>query len=445
MKNIPYKIAETKQNFTSRAGLLVVAELMQRLGLVELANRLMPLPGSNRGYLPGTLFQTFMLMLHEGARCLDDVRELHHEKPLMKLLGLKRIPSARTLGNVLRRMGRSQPAQQAFVELNKRVLSAALYRKKNVTLDIDASVIESHKREAKWSYKKHPGYTPMIGHIAESGQVVAIDFRDGNVAPATANLEFTRQCEAALPEGVKVSHFRADAASYQAQLINHLMAHDIGFAIRAKMDVAVKAVVADIPESDWHPLQERNGNESTTREVSRTVHTMNETKHAFVLVAERVLLEEEEQQQLELFVDCDHNHAVRGRYLYRAIATNLDQQQYRDSQIVHCYNQRGEPSENRIKELVSDFAGGQLPCGDFKANATWWQLNMIAYNLLALLRQVLPLRWSRDRAGTLRWRLYGIAGKIVHHARQWTLKINSNPHLKIEWVRCQIRHFPLLS
>lgn len=103
MKNIPYKIAETKQNFTSRAGLLVVAELMQRLGLVELANRLMPLPGSNRGYLPGTLFQTFMLMLHEGARCLDDVRELHHEKPLMKLLGLKRIPSARTLGNVLRR------------------------------------------------------------------------------------------------------------------------------------------------------------------------------------------------------------------------------------------------------------------------------------------------------------------------------------------------------
>ena len=55
----------------------------------------------------------------------------------------------------------------------------------------------------------------MIGHIAESGQVMAIDFRDGNVASAAANLKFTKQCEAALPAGVKVSHFRTDAGSCQ--------------------------------------------------------------------------------------------------------------------------------------------------------------------------------------------------------------------------------------
>ena len=70
---------------------------------------------------------------------------------------------------------------------------------------------------------------------------------------------------------------------------------------------------------------------------------------------------------------------------------------------------------------------------------------MIACNLLVLLCQVLPLRWSRDRTGALRGRLYGIAGEIVHCARQWTLKIDSNPHLKIERALRQIRHFSLQS
>ncbi len=69
-------------------------------------------------------------------------------------------------------------------------------------------------------------------------------------------------------------------------------------------------------------------------------------------------------------MNCDEQTFLRGRYLYRAIGANLDEQQYRDLQIVHWYNQRGENSENCSKELLRNFACGQLPCGDFKANAT---------------------------------------------------------------------------
>ncbi len=55
----------------------------------------------------------------------------------------------------------------------------------------------------------------------------------------------------------------------------------------AKMDMAVKEVTADIAESDWSPLQKRDGKPSASREVARNVHTMNGTHHAFVLVVER--------------------------------------------------------------------------------------------------------------------------------------------------------------
>ena len=72
----------------------------------------------------------------------------------------------------------------------------------------------------------------------------------------------------------------------------------------------------------------------------------------------------------------------RGRYIYRAIATNLDE--LSDSALVHWYNQRGETSENRLKELRSNFVAANLPCGDFDANAAWLMLSSFAYNLFVL-------------------------------------------------------------
>jgi hypothetical protein len=37
-----------------------------------------------------------------------------------------------------------------------------------------------------------------------------------------------------------------------------------------------------------------------------------------------------------------------GQYIYRSIATNLET--LSDSKVIHFYNQRGEDSENRIKD-----------------------------------------------------------------------------------------------
>ena len=87
-------------------------------------------------------------------------------------------------------------------------------------------------------------------------------------------------------------------------------------------------------------------------------------------------------------INSDDETGVRGRNIYRAIATNKDE--LSDPEVVHFYNQRGEASENRIKELRSDFAAARLPCGDFHANAAWLMLSSMAYNLFALMRMVLP-------------------------------------------------------
>jgi len=96
-----------------------------------------------------------------------------------------------------------------------------------------------------------------------------------------------------------------------------------------------------------------------------------------------------------------------------------------DSEIVHWYNQRAEHSENRIKELKNDFAANRMPCKQFSANALYFSLCALAYNLFALLRAYLPARWESCRAKTIRWRLYAMAGKVVAHGRSIYLKLQA--------------------
>ena len=283
---LPHKLAVSKPILTSRVGLIVVAQLMQRLGLAQLVDQQLPTPGSNRGYRQAAIFNIFMLLFHVGGRCLDDVSYLEKEKPLMELLGCGQLPAAKTLGNWLRRVGRSAQGMQGLVNINKKIPEAALKKRKQITLDIDATVIESNKRRAKFTYEKHRGYTPMIDHIGETGQVVAAEFREGNESANKNNLEFIQRCQSALPDGVLVSHVRIDAAGYQAAVINHAMDNDMGFAIRAKMDGTVKETISGIQDCDWRPLVYRDGSESDTEQVARSVHVMNETPQAFTLVVQ---------------------------------------------------------------------------------------------------------------------------------------------------------------
>ena len=73
---------------------------MQRLGLAQLVDQQLPAPGSNRSYRQGTIFNIFMLLFHEGGRCLDDVSHLQKEQPLMQLLGLRAVTWGQDTGQL---------------------------------------------------------------------------------------------------------------------------------------------------------------------------------------------------------------------------------------------------------------------------------------------------------------------------------------------------------
>ena len=71
------------------------------------------------------------------------------------------------------------------------------------TVDQDATIIHSRKQQALWIMRGCGGYRPMLAVWAETGLVLADQFRGGNVPAQMEPLEVAQRAFAALPSGVK--------------------------------------------------------------------------------------------------------------------------------------------------------------------------------------------------------------------------------------------------
>lgn len=233
------------------------------------------------------------------------------------------------------------------------------------------------------------------------------EFREGNISPGAGQLGFYLACKARMPEGKRMARYRADSASSQAELINELEADQARWAITADQDVAVKAVIAGLAPTAWQEPEPGCG-----YQVAETVHTMNETTAAF-----RLIIKREERRQRELFDE------ATTPYGYHVVASNWPAEEKTAHEVLVWHNQRGQ-AENFHKELKHGLGLEQLPCGEFGANAVFFRIGVLAYNLfLGFKRLACPAAWAPQTIATIRWKLVQVAGRIVQHAGQMVLKL----------------------
>ena len=421
MRIITDKIELTNDSITNQAGLMAPLQLMQSLGFSNIANQCLPQPASNRGFAPALYLQTLMLMLHSGGECLEDVRSLREDQTLVDILDIKQFPAARSLGEWLVRTGNQPQAMQALTPMNRLLISSALHRCQSVTLDIDATEIVAHKKGAKWTYNGNKGFMPIVGHIAETDQVVAYDFREGNVSPNKDNLAFIQKCEKALPAGCHVKAVRIDAAGYQQSIIEYCDAHGIAYAIRATMIKSIRRWASQRDDDEWEVMYDKHG-QPTGQSVICTTHCIGDYDKPFKLIIQRQPKSPQAELDLGTSDSQDRAEYVHSGYIYRAISSNREGSA---QEIIDWYNQRGDASENRIKELKLDFGGDRLPCSDFKANALYFGICTLAYNLFALMRQLAPQQLGMRRIKSVRFRIYQMAGKLIKTGRKLILKVKA--------------------
>jgi hypothetical protein len=407
---LPFKIEMTRDLITPHGGLALLGEFAVGLDLLQSIDNCLPTPGSGAGYHPSEYIFPLILMLNGGGRSLEDTRQIRTDEGLREVLPLEKIPSSDAFGEWLRNMG-VNGGLCGLEKVNRRLLKRGMKHDglTGYTLDIDATGIEAEKQSAQMTYKGFRGYMPIVGHLAENGLVIGDEFREGNVAPATRNLAFIKYCVRQLPKGKRITALRSDSAAYQAEIINYCEQEGIRFAIGADLDPAVLTAIKTIAEDDWKPYQ--NGS------IAETIHSMEKTDEAFRLIVIR------RPYQGTLFSE------EEASLKYTVIATNRTESA---EDVVAWYNQRGECSENRIKELKIGFGMERMPCGQLKANAVFFRIGTLAYNLFRLftLKTLFP-SWHRHQVQTVRWRLYQtrlpsggqVAGKVVFHGGQVFLKV----------------------
>jgi hypothetical protein len=412
-----YEIEATDEPLIARGGLVLPSEMARALKLPQIIDREMPLSGSGHSYAPSRFVMPLIMMFHGGGKTLEDLRELKGEVSLRKLMDMEQMPSSCTVGDWLRRMGSDKRGLGGLNRVNQHTVNKILNKDPGIeyTLDHDATIIEAEKEAARYTYQKEKGYQPLVGFLSELNIILDDEFRDGNVPAGVGALESLKRCDQKMPKGKRIGYYRADSASYQAEVMNYCFGDQerkkILFTITADKDEAVKQAIQAIPGKDWQPYKDE-------RQIAETIHTMGKTTEAFRLIVQRW-----PKLQAELF-DSDP-------YCYRAIATNREEE---TAEVVALHNQRGEV-ENNFKELKHGFGMEWMPCGETEANAVFFRIGVIAYNLFQAMKLlILPVWWRTATIATVRWRLYQIAGKLVYHARRILLKLSA-PIAKISLFR----------
>ena len=300
------------------------------------------------------------------------------------------------------------------------------------TLDMDATLIETHKKEATFCYRKYKAYHPLTTYWFESDQVVHSEFRDGNVPAGYQQLRVLMESLEYLPDGVEKVLLRSDTAGYQQELLRYCAEGRserfgvIEFAVGVDVTPQFRVSVAEVAEGEWHELTRRVGEyEVDTGQRWAEVcyvpgwvaHRKDGPEYRYIAIREPLRNPSLPgmESQLEMSVPI-MQMGDGGWYKVSGVVTN---RVLAGDELVWWYRQKCGKGEEVHSVLKEDLGGGRLPSGLFGANAAWWTIVVLAFNLNSALKLlVLGGEWVSKRLKAVRFGIICLPGRVVRHARK---------------------------
>lgn len=412
------RIAVSTQQITAHAGLVLVRELAVSLGLPELLDQV-TVKKRRRGYSPAQQILALCETLIAGGECLDDVALLRADGAQERLRG-HGLPDPTTLGRFLRRFGLGHLAQlnraldQAFARVHP------LLERERVTLDLDASYIETHgpvgaRHGARGTYTGKVALHPLLCFVAETGEWLHARLRNGHAAASRGAGRFVGECLRRLPAGAHV-YLRADEGFWGQDFFAELERRQITYAIGAPLIASVRTRIAAVAAAEWLPSSYREGSEVTS--FVWQPKTWSKPRR---FVVRRDPLAAGEQLSLE------------GReWHYYALATNDEE---RSADELEGWHRDKANVENRIREAKLGLGLDNLPCQSFHANWAYLLATLLAYNLLVWLKLLaLPADERTSYAKRLRFRFIAVAATVGRSGRRLLLRLQSGYPLLADFV-----------
>jgi len=442
-----YETTPDEGTVTAYGGLPLIVDTMRSLKITDAVREHVCLGKRSREFDEASLVEGFVLLMAAGGECLDDFRVLGEDRALCRLLEHK-FPSPETARKFLYAFhdealieaarAALPTGEVAFVPAENALLRglgkvnvaavravAARGRAKIATVDGDATIQESHKREAKAHYKGGRGYQPVAMLWAEQDLVLADEFRDGNVPAGKDTLRATQRAFEALPDTVTERRFRGDSAFYNEAQLKWLSAQGIEFTISADMSRELRAVCERVPEAEWKRFEERPHETVHVTEVEFFPGDWKKDASALRYLALRFT-----PRQGKLF-----DEGAGPKYL--AVVTNRS---LAVETLVRWHWEKSGTIERLHDVTKNELGAGVLPCGRFGANAAWYRLAMLTYNVLSALRSIaLPPSLSEARPKRLRFQVFVIPAIVIQHARRLVARLIDRAGRAADAVAARVR------
>lgn len=399
--DLPIEFAE--QDITSYSGL----ELFRRyFGLLDLHRRIRDAcrsAGLRSDYGCGRMVLVVIGLLLVGARRLEQLKYLREDPVVLRLCGLKRMPTDRTVTNWLKQF--TQKSLQALISVNSELLYEQIERLglARLTIDVDGTVVQAGKT-VSWAFRgfnphhrKSLSYYPLLMHLAQTGQILRIKNRPGNVHDSKGADSYLRELIRELRGRFgrsMVLEFRMDSAFFQRRIFNLLEREGCLYAVKAGF---------------WHwvHLKERVANRQRWYRINDTVSCFEtqldlepwNLSLRVVVYRKRVRHKTRKNFQLNLFTPDD------GHFEYSAVSTNMT---LSPSALWEFANGRGA-QEKTLAELRGEFALDVVPTNHYGANCAWQQLAVLAHNLVRGFQlDTTADRKSRSRKRTFSYMLRSV-------------------------------------
>jgi hypothetical protein len=416
-----FRVAADQAGLVSRSGSALLPELAARLGLqVGLSVGLGHLFERQPVHDPGRVIVDLATTLVDGGDCVSDLGALADQPDLFGL-----VASSSTATRLLSALGGEELAAIRVARRGARERAWALgARPRQVTLDFDAQLLECHTlKEGAGPHRKGGfGFHPLHCFLDESGEHLAGLLRPGNAGANTASdhIEVLEAALAQLPEEVadrECEHpvamlARSDSAGATHAFADALRERKIHVSLGYQVDQRVGEAALALPKRSWRRALNQDGRPRRGAWVAELTGRVDLSSWP---EGTRLIVRKERPHpgaQLR-FTDLDGHR-------YTCFITDQAGTQIAELERRHRLHAR---VEDRIQES-QDLGLGRLPFQALAPNQAWFELALLAQDLLAWLRLlILDGELALAKPKRLRHRLLHVAGRITRSGRVSTLHL----------------------
>ena len=443
------------ERLSSEAGAIIVREVIERLGITDwLAERIVDRRRLDLITHPlSELLNTTLVLLAQGWRDQDDADALRDDAVLRLSVSERRgispletrprkegqpldknppvpdgLASQPTLSRLVAMLSTDENrprVREALLEMAARRMGAGRsgHRMRYLTIDIDSLPVEVHGHQPGSQYNGHYHariYHPLVASVAETGDLLDVQLRNGAVHTANGALEFIMplldRVEARL---CQVAAVRIDAGFPDEKVLGAMEARRTPYVARVKNNPVLDRMAE--PYLKRPPGRPPTEPRMWFHELTYRAESWSRERRVILVVQER---------PDELFLH------------YFWLITNWTIDQMSGEELLEHYRERGS-AEGHMGELMdvfdpalsssprpkSTYRGQRITtcapsCDSFAHNETILLLNALAFNVAHTARVLLESAtnegWSLRR---MRERVLRVAARVLVHGRRAVLVI----------------------